>query len=133
MSTELYILTLAALLQMAQMVLYSIAGNAQAGPRAAMGPRDKKVELTGTAGRLQRAMNNHFEGLILFGIAVLVVTLSDRSGPLTEGCAWAYLAARILYIPAYALGLAPWRSLIWAVGWFATLVMLLAALFGGAA
>ncbi|MBF9061388.1 MAPEG family protein [Rhodobacterales bacterium HKCCSP123] len=133
MTAELTVLTLAALLQMAQMVLYSIAGNAQAGSRAAMGPRDEKIELTGVAGRLQRAMNNYFEGLILFGIAVMVVTLSGRSGALTEGCAHAYLAARTLYIPAYALGLAPWRSLIWAVGWFATLVMLLAALFGGAA
>jgi uncharacterized MAPEG superfamily protein len=133
MTPELTVLTLAALLQMAQMVFYSIAGNAQAGTKAAMGPRDQKVELTGVAGRLQRAMNNHFEGLILFGIAVMVVTLSGRSGPLTELCASAYLVARILYIPAYALGLAPWRSLIWAVGWIATLVMLLAALLGGAA
>ncbi|BDW84338.1 MULTISPECIES: MAPEG family protein [Roseicyclus] len=132
MTTELYVLTLAALLQMVQMVLYSIAGNAQAGSKAAMGPRDDKIELTGVAGRLQRAMNNHFEGLILFGIAVMVVTLSDSSSTLTQLCAHAYLVARILYIPAYAQGLAPWRSLIWAVGWIATLVMLLAALFGAA-
>ncbi|MDG3040849.1 MAPEG family protein [Roseicyclus marinus] len=132
MTTELYVLTLAALLQMVQIVLYAIAGNLQLGSKAAMGPRDEKKELTGTAGRLQRAMNNHFEGLILFGIAVVVVTLSGRSSPLTEICAHAYLVARILYIPAYAQGLVPWRSLIWAVGWIATLVMLLAALFGAA-
>ena len=131
MTPELTVLTLAALLQMAQMVLYSIAGNAQAGSKAAMGPRDEKIELTGTAGRLQRAMNNHFEGLILFGIAVMVVTLSGSASALTAACAWAYLVARILYIPAYALGLAPGRSLVWALGWFATLIMLLAALFGG--
>lgn len=133
MTPELTALTLAALLQMVQMVLYSVAGNAQAGPKAAMGPRDEKIELTGVAGRLQRAMNNHFEGLILFGIAVGVVTLSGGASALTGICAWAYLAARVLYVPAYALGLAPWRSLIWAVGWLATLLMLLAALFGGAA
>ena len=133
MTTELYVLALAALLQMVQIVLYAIAGNLQLGSRAAMGPRDEKKELTGTAGRLQRAMNNHFEGLILFGIAVVVVTLSGRSSALTELCAHAYLVARILYIPAYAQGLVPWRSLIWAVGWIATLVMLLAALFGSGA
>ena len=133
MTTELYILTLAALLQYVQIALYSVTGNAQAGVKAGMGPRDKKVELTGVAGRLQRAMNNHFEGLILFGIAVVVVTLSGRSSPLTEVCAHAYLVARILYIPAYAQGLVPWRSLIWAVGFLATLIMLLAALFGGGA
>ncbi len=78
-------------------------------------------------------MNNHFEGLILFAIAVVVVTLSGRSSPLTEICAHAYLVSRVLYIPAYAQGLVPWRSMIWAVGFLATLVMLLAALFGSGA
>ena len=133
MTTELYILTLAALLQYVQITLYSVAGNAQAGAKAAMGPRDQKIELTGVAGRLQRAMNNHFEGLILFGIAVVVVTLSDRSSALTQACAHAYLISRVLFIPAHAQGLVQWRSLIWAVGFLATLIMLLAALFGGAA
>ena len=133
MTTELYVLTLAALLQYVQITLYSIAGNLQAGSKAAMGPRDQKIELTGVAGRLQRAMNNHFEGLILFGIAVVVVTLSDRSSALTQACAHAYLISRVLFIPAYAQGLVPWRSLIWAVGFLATLIMLLATLFGGAA
>jgi uncharacterized MAPEG superfamily protein len=133
MTPELTALTLAALLQCAQMILYSIGGNAQAGSKAAMGPRDRKIELTGIPGRLQRAMNNHFEGLILFGIAAVVVSVSGQSSGFTAACAWAYLAARVLYIPAYAFGLVPWRSLIWAVGWFATLAMLLAALFGGGA
>jgi uncharacterized MAPEG superfamily protein len=36
-------------------------------------------------------------------------------------------------VPAYAFGWAPWRSLIWAVGFLATLIMLLAALFGSPA
>ena len=133
MTTELYILALAALLQYVQIALYSLAGNAQAGVKAAMGPRDQKIELSGVAGRLQRAMNNHFEGLILFGIAVVVVTLSGRASPLTEACAHAYLISRVLFIPAYAQGLVPWRTVIWSVGFFATLVMLLAALFGGGA
>jgi uncharacterized MAPEG superfamily protein len=46
---------------------------------------------------------------------------------LTAQCAWAYLIARILYVPAYASGVYLIRSLIWAVGFFATLTMLLAA------
>ncbi|MCF6445488.1 MAPEG family protein [Nereida sp. MMG025] len=129
MTPELHVLTLAALLQVVQFVLYSVAANLQVGSKAAMGPRDKKVELTGTAGRLQRAMNNHFEGLILFTIAVLVVTLSDKSNTITQAAAHTYLIARILYIPAYVQGLAPWRSVIWMVGFLATLTMLIAALF----
>lgn len=38
------------------------------------------------------------------------------------------LAARILFVPAYAFGWQPWRSLIWSVGFLATTVMLVAAL-----
>ena len=74
MTPELTALTLAALLQVLQFVAYSVAANIQVGPKTAMSPRDKPIHLTGTAGRLQRAMNNHFEGLILFGIAVMVIT-----------------------------------------------------------
>jgi len=133
MTTELNVLALAVLLQAVQIALYSVAGNLQAGTKAAMSPRDSKIELTGLAGRLQRAMNNHFEGLILFGIAVMVVTLSGRSSPVTEVCAHTYLVARILYVPAYVQGLVPWRSVIWGVGFAATLIMILAALFGGTA
>ncbi|TYB90216.1 MAPEG family protein [Oceaniovalibus sp. ACAM 378] len=128
MTHELTILTLAALLQVVQFALYSVAAQRQVGSKAAMGPRDRMVELTGTAGRLQRAMNNHFEGLILFTIAVVVVTTGDQSSTLTQSCATLYLIARVLYIPAYVWGLAPWRSVIWSVGLLATVVMLIAAL-----
>ena len=129
MTPELQILTYAALLQVVQFALYSVAANLQVGPKAAMSPRDKSIQLTGTAGRLQRAMNNHFEGLILFTIAATVITLSDQSTPFTATCASVYLIARLLYVPAYVQGLAPWRSLIWFAGFGATVAMLLAALF----
>lgn len=128
MTPELTILTLAALLQILQFCAYSFTANQQVSRKVAFGPRDTAVELTGTAGRLKRAMNNHFEGLILFSIACIVVTLGDQSTPFTTACAWTYLCARILYVPAYALGLSPWRSLIWAVGLLATVAMLIAAL-----
>ena len=54
-------------------------------------------------------------------------SLADVSSPLTVLCAWTYLAARILYIPAYIFGWVPWRSLIWMVGLLATAVLLLYA------
>lgn len=128
MTTELIILTLAALLQVVQFGMYAVAANLQVGSKDAMGPRDQKVELTGAAGRLQRAMNNHFEGLILFTIAVVVVTLGDQSSPVTRAAAQIYLIARLIYIPCYVLGLSPWRSLVWMVGLAATVTMLIAAL-----
>ena len=81
-----------------------------------------------TAGRLRRAFVNHFEGLILFTLAVVVVTLGGQSSGVTAACAWVYLAARVLYVPAYALGWSPWRSAIWGVGFLATMAMILTAL-----
>nr|WP_309501311.1 MAPEG family protein [uncultured Roseovarius sp.] len=128
MTPELTVLTLAALLQVLQFAAYSITANRQVGTKTALGPRDTPVQLTGTAGRLQRAMTNHFEGLILFTIACTVITLSDQSTPFTTACAWVYLIARVLYVPAYAFGLSPWRSFIWLIGFGATALMLLAAL-----
>ena len=128
MTPELTVLTLAALWQVVQISLYSVAGNRQAGSRAALSSRDVRIELTGIAGRLQRAMNNHFEGLILFGIAAVVISVSGQSSGFTATCAWIYLVSRILYVPAYAFGLVPWRSLVWMAGFFATVAMLVSAL-----
>ena len=130
MTRELTALTLAALFQIGQFMLYAIPANRDLGPGYTSGPRDRPPsrDLSVMTGRLQRALNNHFEGLILFTIACVVVTLGEASTPFTAGCAWAYLGARVLYLPAYAFGWRPWRSIIWAVGFFATLFMLIAAL-----
>ena len=130
MTPELTALALAALLQAFQFALMAVPANIQLGRHYTASPRDtdRRADLSPVAGRLLRALNNHFEALILFIIAVTVVTLSNQSTPFTQTCAWTYLAARALYVPAYAFGWSPWRSVIWAVGFFATLLMILAAL-----
>lgn len=131
MPPELTALTLAALLQALQFALFAIPANRELGPGYTMSARDRDPSrpLSDKTARLQRALNNHFEGLILFTIACVTVTLADKSTAFTAACAFTYLGARVLYIPAYYFGLNPWRSLIWAVGFLATLLMLLAALF----
>jgi uncharacterized MAPEG superfamily protein len=136
MTPELTALTLAALLQVVQYALMAIPANMELGPRKTLSPRDAdrldkplmEQVSRGTA-RLYRALNNHFEGLILFIIACVVVTLSGKSTPFTAALAFTYLGARILYVPAYYYGWVPWRSLIWALGFLATVLMLLVALF----
>ncbi len=135
MTPELTVLALAALLQAAQFTLMAIAANLELGPSKTLSPRDHSrlgkplVELVGDkTGRLIRAMNNHFEGLILFTIAVVLVTLGDKGTGLSAICAWTYLGARILYVPAYYFGLSPWRSLIWFVGFLSTMLMIVSAL-----
>jgi len=130
MTPELTALALAGLLQAVQFALFAVPANVELGTGYTSGPRDTPPPrpLSPLTGRMQRALNNHFEGLILFTLAVVVVTLGNQSTEVTRYAAWTYLGARILYIPAYALGWRPWRSAIWAVGFFATLIMLIAAL-----
>lgn len=130
MTPELTALTLAALLQMVQFFLYAIPANLELGTRYTGGSRDfpPPTPLSKRTARLQRALNNHFEGLILFAIAATVIAVSGQSTAFTAACAWIYLGARALYIPAYAFGWNPWRSAFWGVGFFATLAMLIAAL-----
>ena len=130
MTSELTALTLAALVQVAQFTLFAVPANADLTVTYTLSPRDTPPPkpLSKITARLGRALNNHFEALILFTIAVVVVTLGQKSSPLTVSCGWAYLTARILYVPAYAFGWQPWRSLIWSVGLIATTVMLVAAL-----
>ena len=130
MSAELTVLTLAALLQGLQFVLYAVPANRELGPGYTMSARDREPSraMSDRTARLGRALDNHFEGLILFGIAVGVVQMSAQNTAFTAACAWVYLIARLLYIPAYAMGLRPHRSFIWIIGFAATMLMLLAAL-----
>ena len=135
MTPELTALTLAGLLQVVQYALMAIPANLELGVGKTLSPRDLdrlggpiEAQLSTHTARLLRAMNNHFEGLILFTIAVAVVTLGEKTGPITAACAWTYLVARILYVPAYAFGWKPWRSLIWFTSFLATTIMLLAAI-----
>lgn len=136
MTTELTVLALAGLLQAVQFVLMAVPVNLEVGTSKTLSPRDP-VRLGGPlqdqvsvrTGRLIRALNNHFEALAFFTIAVVVVSLSGQSSGFTALCAWVYLLARVLYIPAYVYGWVPWRSVVWAVGFCACVFMLLAALF----
>lgn len=135
MTPELTVLALAGLLQGIQFALMAIPANLELGPGKTASPRDPQrlgkpliEQVSVKTGRLFRALNNHFEGLILFTIAVVVITLGDKGTGLSAICAWTYLGARILYIPAYYFGWTPWRSLIWFVGFLSTIIMILSAL-----
>ena len=135
MTPELTALALAGLLQGIQYVLMAVPANLELGTAKTLSPRDPHTfgkplaeQVSPPTGRLVRALNNHFEALILFTLAVTVVTLSNQSTPFTAACAWTYLVARVLYVPAYTFGLVPWRSLIWAVGFLATVAMIGASL-----
>jgi uncharacterized MAPEG superfamily protein len=133
MTPELQVLALAGLLQGIQFVLMAVPANLELGTGKTASPRDPQrmngqrmdEMVSPRTGRLFRALNNHFEALILYTIAVVVLILGDKTTGFSAICAWAYLGARVLYIPAYAFGWVPWRSAIWFVGFGATMLMLL--------
>ena len=127
-SVEGTVLALAGLLAVVQLCHAAVLANLQIGTDYLAGPRDEGRELTGRPARWKRAFDNHVEGLVIFAAAVLAVALTGASSGVTEGAAWIYLAARVIYPPLYGFGLSPWRSIVWAVGFFATIALLLAAL-----
>ena len=136
MTPEVTVLALVGLLQVVQFFLMAIPANIDLPPGKTLSPRDRdrmggdiQDQVSGPTARLIRAWENHFESLALFTIAVVVVTLSDASTTFTTLCAWTYLAARILYVPAYYFGMAPWRSLIWFVAFLTSPLILIATLF----
>ncbi len=84
--------------------------------RRIMGNRDEPPMLSPVAARLQRAKNNMLEALPLFlGVALTALVKQGEHGPAVFG-ALVFLAARVLYVPAYASGLPILRSLIWLAG-----------------
>jgi uncharacterized MAPEG superfamily protein len=131
MTPELTVLILAALVQVVTFVVYAIPANLELGSGYTMSARDREPtrQMSDRTARLGRATNNMFEALILFGIASLVLQTTDQSTSYTALLAWVFLAARIAYVPAYAYGLRPGRTIIWAVGFGATVLMLIAAFF----
>lgn len=131
MTPELTVLALAVLLQIVHFGVYGWLGFAaerQIPVGWALGPRDEERPLTGRAGRAKRAEANYMNALVLFAATAAAVALSGQSTAFTAACAWLWLGARVLYLPAYLFGWVPWRSLFWGGAYVATLLMALAAL-----
>lgn len=121
---ELKALAVAALLQMVHMVFFAIKVNLEVGPEKTLSTRDTPISLSHSSGRLSRALNNHFEGLILFSIATVTVTLMQKTTEATAISSVLYCLARLIYIPAYYYSWVPLRSIVWMIGWAATLFIL---------
>ena len=135
MTPELLALTIATLLQVFQFFLMAVPTNIELKPGKTLSPRDRdrmngEIQdlVSPRTARLIRAWENHFESLLLFAIACLVITFSDQTTMYTVGFSYLYVLARLFYIPAYAFGWVPWRSLFWMVGFFSIAAMLFAAL-----
>lgn len=129
MAPELLALTATAFVHFGTVFVAQRVLTRDAGRRANLGTREGiEDRLSPLAQRLRRASANFTENVGPFIIAVVVLVLAGKTSALTAALAWIYVGARVLYVPAYALGWVPWRSVIWMAGLVATLALLVLGL-----
>jgi uncharacterized MAPEG superfamily protein len=90
--------------------------------------RDTHRTLEGMVGRTERALNNSVIALVLFAMPIIVMGLRDTFTGQSLLAAQVFLAARIVYIPAYIFGIVGLRTGVWLVGFLATLILYFLAL-----
>jgi uncharacterized MAPEG superfamily protein len=115
LSIELWCLFAAMVLALVHLSAASFTFKAQVGNRYTVGPRDEDLRPRGVAGRLDRAQRNFMETFPVFAAAVLTVEHLHAAGALSQWGAMIYVAARLLFLPLYAMGV-PWlRTFSWNV------------------
>ena len=123
------VLTWSVVLGFVHIVESTRAKSLQRGYRWTASARDEPVPaLTGTAGRLARALNNYLETFPLFAVLVLAAQVAGVHDALTLWGSFLFLGARVVYLPLYALGIPLLRSLVWNVATVGMLLFVVALL-----
>lgn len=76
-------------------------------------PREFLAKSTGLSARLNASQTNSFEGLPMFIGAVIFAMYAFVPQNIINALAWLYVLLRVVYVVAYALNLAMFRSVIW--------------------
>ena len=114
MTTELTVLAWGCVLAVLHIIVATQAKTRQYGRKWNVGPRDEELPPPSpVVGRLVRAQVNFFETFPVMIAAVTIVSLAGLTGKWTAIGAMIWLAARILYLPLYALAVPIARSLAW--------------------
>jgi len=101
-------------------------------PGAAMGPRDTPETPLVVTGRLNRALANMFEAIVLFLPLALLLEIQGAGTGLAQTGAAVFFWARLAYVPAYAIAYGGVRSIVWTIG-HVGLGMMVWALWGAMA
>ncbi len=130
MNTELTCLAWTTILGLAHILIAAHVRTKELGISWNMGARDTNSQaVSPLAGRLHRAQVNFFETFPLFAAAILLVSATQSFSIYSQFGAIAYLAARIIYLPIYALGIPLIRSLVWLVSMIGFLLILVPLFF----
>ena len=126
-SIEIQMLCWSAVLGLVQLVVATTLALKDQGLVYNTSPRDlPPPRVTVLTGRLQRAFGNFRETFVYFAVAVLVVTLLNKTNATTALGAQLYFWARLAYVFIYAAGVPVARTAIWAAS-IVGLVMVLGA------
>ena len=129
MTTPLFYLALTLVLALVQILVAAGFKRQQDSLQWAAGNRDDQpVQYQGAAARLARAQANLWESLPIFVGAILLAHVALRESGLTTWGAALFFWGRLVYVPVYALGLAPLRSIVWGVA-LVGLILVLISLF----
>ncbi len=100
-------------------LIQQLTMSATQGTAYSLSNRDTPITETPLAGRLRRAAQNGVESVAIFAPLVCVAIWTDSTNTWTGYAAIAFAISRMLYLPSYALGLTPVRTLVWSLGFFA--------------
>jgi uncharacterized MAPEG superfamily protein len=128
LSNELSLLALYGLITAVVLGLKTTGMVGQLGMGYMLSARDEPRALPRMLARLDRALNNSVTALALVAPPVLILGLGDRFSGESLIAMQAFVAARLVYFPTYALGIAGLRTAVWLVGFAATLVLYFLAL-----
>ena len=128
-SVEIQMLCWSAVLGLLQLVIVTVLAIKDQGRAYNIGSRDAPPPpVSVITARLQRAFGNFRETFVYFAVAVLVVTLLNKTNATTALGAQLYFWARLVYVAVYAAGLAGVRTAIWTASFIGLVMVLLGAM-----
>jgi uncharacterized MAPEG superfamily protein len=128
--SELTCLELSVLLWLAHVVTQAVTARGEFGDAYLFSPRDKQLPTKGVAcGRAARALANYIDNLVPFVALALALIVTERVGGAGTVGATIWILARVLYLPAYLMGITYVRTALWGIA-LVGLLMMLARLAG---
>lgn len=129
MSQELAYLLWSAVLAFVYMMAQATAFRFQTGLQAANSARDSEPEPNLMTGRATRALRNFQETYPVFIALTVVAVMAGRADALTYWGGLLWFWACVAYLPAYLMGLSPYRSWIWSVSAIGLVLMFIGILW----
>ena len=128
MTIELWMLLANSAILFILIMLQQLYIDLTAGPKYALSNRSEPITKSPLAGRIERAIANLKENLLLFAPVVLVLAVAGVSTKATQTGAILFFVARIVHAITYVSGIILVRSLSWFAGIIGIGIML-SALF----